>query len=235
MLDLNNRNQVLDNTGRIWTTENGPDHMFPVPSSSNDNGQILSRRSSGVLYKFYPERIDPETFESGVYDTEEHQWAYLDDTPLLSAYDNDDSDSVPDNASSHPTSLNNNGQVVGTTDDGPSGYGSTNRCAFRWQTNNMAVLADFGIESAEEIIENAPTAINDNGTIIGIGQTTPYPGGIEGYVDQGGSRILFGDYLPVSFNNEAHVLVRGDYGEGASGLCLPEYESIVDLCSLSTG
>jgi hypothetical protein len=203
---LNNNNQVLDSSGRIWAQGAWGEPLFSGAMRINDSGNVLAYRSSGPIQKYYPERLNPDTGEYGVYGLEEHWWVYLNNTPLYSGYDNDDEDSLKDNYGSWGASLNNSGQVVGMTAIG-IGYGGEKLRAFRWQGQSMEILPGFGVTPWDETIENQPMFINDNGTIAGLGLTESLVTGYEGYLDQNGQRTLLGTFTPCSLNNSNHVLL----------------------------
>ncbi|MEY3480791.1 MAG: hypothetical protein RIQ71_1566 [Verrucomicrobiota bacterium] len=206
VVDLNNNNQVLDSSGRIWAQGAWGEPLFSGAMRINDSGNVLAYRSSGPIQKYYPERLNPDTGEYGVYGLEAHWWVYLNNTPLYSGYDNDDEDSLQDNYGSWGASLNNSGQVVGMTAIG-IGYGGEKLRAFRWQGQSMEILPGFGVTPWDETIENQPMFINDNGTIAGLALTESLVTGYEGYLDQAGQRTLLGTFTPCSLNNSNHVLL----------------------------
>ncbi len=218
VVDLNNNNQVLDSSGRIWAQGVWGEPLFPGAIRINDSGSVLSYRSSGPIQKYYPERLDPDTWEYGVHGSEEHWWVYLNNAPLYSGYDNDDEDSLKDNYGSWGASFNNSGQVVGMTAIG-IGYGGEKLRAFRWQGQEMEILPGFGVAPWDETIENQPAVINDNGTIAGIALTESLVTGYEGYLEQGGQRTLLGTFTPCGLNNSNHVLLS-PFENPASGASL---------------
>lgn len=221
VVDLNNNNQVLDYSGRIWTQGSWGQPLGTGAARINDHGQVLSYRSSGPLTKYYPDRLDPVTGEPGTYDTEYHSWAFVDNIPLYSAHDNDDEDEIKDNDYSWAASFNNFGHVVGTTSVG-IGYGTESVRAFRWQGGELEILPDFGIPSSETTIENQALAINDSGTIAGIAHTDTSATGYEAYIDQGGQRTLLGMSTPIALNNSNHVLLSSSEGSpGTPSLHVP--------------
>lgn len=213
VIDLNNNNQVLDSSGRIWTEGEWSGVLFPGAFRMNDSGSVISHRSSGVMTKFYPERPHPDTGEPGVYGEEETWWAYLNSTPLHSLIDNDDEGSTPDNGRSYATALNNSNQVVGVTGATIS-YATESEHGYIW-TGQMTALPHFGVQSSDAYSENVPLCINDSGTFAGLGIYSADPPAFHGYMVRNGVTNSLGLYTPAAINNSNHVLLS-PFGSTAS-------------------
>jgi probable HAF family extracellular repeat protein len=169
----------------LWTGKKTVDLGALAPLSSGSWSQATGINDAGQV-------VGSWASSQSTSGSDAHPWLYSNGTMT----------SLPEPAglsapSCTPSSINNNGQIVGTCRDA-----SGNEHAVLWQNGTVTTLGTLGGLQ----LTNA-AAINGNSQIAGSGTTST--GATDGFLDSNGTVTDLGSFNPSALNDNA-VMVGGD-------------------------